>query len=170
MGYQGRSLKRERIQIPEALSGTNRLIEEIRTIEGTKTVSLGASQALRSSDTLIQGHLAFQRLTTIRGHLYDACFLEFSGVDHAACIEAHIHASHCPALQTAGQWRRWRRAELGLLGPRSSLTTPAFSKDLNGYGEDLLCNRPLRVKRIARQLLQTVKILRTLQPSREGKP
>ena len=41
--------------------------------------------------------------------------------------------SHCPAPQTAGQWRGWRRAELGLLGPRSSLTTPVFSKDLNGY-------------------------------------
>jgi len=71
---------------------------------------------------------------------------------------------------TARQWRVWRRAELGLLGPRSSLTTPVFSKDLNGYGENLLCSRLLKVKRIARQFLQTVKILRTLQPSRESMP
>ncbi|UOA20539.1 hypothetical protein DSM14862_03730 (plasmid) [Sulfitobacter indolifex] len=78
--------------------------------------------------------------------------------------------SQYPALQTVGQWRGWRRAELDLLGPRSSLTTPVFSKDLNEYGEDRLCNRLLRIKRIARQFLQTVKILRTLQPSREGKP
>ena len=41
--------------------------------------------------------------------------------------------SRCPALQTAGQRRGWRRAELGLLGPRSSLTTPVFSSVLNGY-------------------------------------
>lgn len=32
--------------------------------------------------------------------------------------------SRCPAPQTAGQRRGWRRAELGLAGPRSSLTSP----------------------------------------------
>ena len=41
--------------------------------------------------------------------------------------------SRCPAPQTAGQRRGWRRAELGFLEPRSSLATPVFSRDLNGY-------------------------------------